>query len=69
MNTIGHMMGPYRVPHFDASAVVVVTNKGPNAPYRGAGRPEGVFVMERLIDLIAHNLSIDTVEVRRRNMI
>ena len=69
MNTIAHMMGPYRVPNLDASAAVVVTNKGPNAPYRGAGRPEAVFVMERLIDLIAHNLGIDTVDVRRRNMI
>lgn len=69
MNTISHMMGPYRVPHLDASATVVVTNKGPNAPYRGAGRPEGAFVMERLIDLIAHELGIDTVDIRRRNMI
>ncbi len=69
MNTISHIMGPYRVPHLDATATVVVTNKGPNAPYRGAGRPEGVFVMERIIDLIAHDIGIDTVDVRRRNMI
>ena len=69
MNTIAHMMGPYRVPHLDATASVVVTNKAPNAPYRGAGRPEAVFVMERLIDLVAHALDIDAVEVRRRNMV
>jgi carbon-monoxide dehydrogenase large subunit len=69
MNTISHIMGPYRVPHLDATAAVVVTNKGPNAPYRGAGRPEGVFVMERLMDLIARDLDIETVDVRRRNMV
>ena len=69
MNTIAHMMGPYRVPHLDASAQVVVTNKAPNAPYRGAGRPEAVFVMERVMDLIAHELDIDAVDVRRRNMV
>jgi aerobic carbon-monoxide dehydrogenase large subunit len=69
MNTISHMMGPYRVPHLDASAKVVVTNKGPNAPYRGAGRPEAVFVMERVMDLIAQELDIDAVDVRRRNMV
>ena len=68
-NTIAHLMGPYRIPHLEATARIVVTNKTPNAPYRGSGRPEGVFVMERLIDLVAHDLDIDTVEVRRRNMI
>src|SRR5262249_59451559 len=47
----------------------VVTNKTPNAPYRGAGRPECVFVMERMIDLVARALRLDPVEVRRRNMI
>lgn len=68
-NTIAHLMGPYRIGHLDATARIVVTNKAPNAPYRGSGRPEGVFVMERLVDLVAHELGIDTVEVRRRNLI
>jgi carbon-monoxide dehydrogenase large subunit len=68
-NTMTHTMGPYRIANFDAAATVVVTNKAPNAPYRGAGRPEAVFVMERLIDLVAHDLGLDPVEVRRRNMI
>lgn len=68
-NTIAHLMGQYRIPNFDAAATIVVTNKTPNAPYRGSGRPEGVFVMERMIDLIARNLNLDPVDVRRRNMI
>jgi carbon-monoxide dehydrogenase large subunit len=68
-NTIAHMMGPYRILHFDATAQIVVTNKTPNAPYRGSGRPEGVFVMERVMDLVAHHLGIDAADVRRRNMI
>jgi len=41
----------------------------PNAPYRGAGRPEAVFVMERCVDLIAAKLSLDPAEVRRRNFV
>ena len=68
-NTIAHLMGPYRIPHFEAAATIVVTNKTPNAPYRGSGRPEGVFVMERMIDLVARDLGLDPVDVRRRNMI
>jgi len=46
-----------------------VTNKVPNAPYRGAGRPEAAFAMERAIDLVARTLGLEPVEVRRRNMI
>jgi carbon-monoxide dehydrogenase large subunit len=68
-NTIAHLLGPYHVPNYEASATIVVTNKTPNAPYRGSGRPEGVFVIERLMDLVAHELGIDPVEVRLRNMV
>jgi len=68
-NTIAHMLGPYHVPNFEAHATIVVTNKTPNAPYRGSGRPEGVFVMERMIDLVARELDMDPVEVRMRNTI
>ena len=48
---------------------IVVTNKVPNAPYRGAGRPEAAFAMERTIDLVARTLGLEPAEVRRRNMI
>lgn len=68
-NSIAHMMGPYDIPHFDVTAEIVATNKTPNAPYRGSGRPEAVFVMERTIDLVAHHLGIEPADVRRRNMI
>ena len=44
-NTAAHLLGPYKVDHYAAEGTVVVTNKVPNAPYRGAGRPEAVFVM------------------------
>ena len=68
-NTATHMLGPYHVPSFEAAATLVNTHKTPNAPYRGTGRPEGSFVMERLIDLAADALGLDPVELRRRNLI
>ncbi len=68
-NTAAHICGPYRVPHFSIEARVAATNKVPNAPYRGAGRPEAVQVMERLMDLVARELGLEPDEVRRRNMV
>src|SRR5205085_9025055 len=68
-NTIAHLTGAYRIEHLAAEARVVATNKGPNAPYRGAGRPEAALVTERIMDLIAGNLDLEAAEVRRRNMI
>jgi len=68
-NTAAHLQGPYKVPHFAVDVRGAATNKVPNAPYRGAGRPEAVQVMERLMDLIAKELGIEPAEVRRRNMI
>ena len=49
-NTAAHLQGPYRLEHFSVSGACVSTNKVPNAPYRGAGRPEATYVIERLID-------------------
>ncbi|HUZ75151.1 MAG TPA: xanthine dehydrogenase family protein molybdopterin-binding subunit [Stellaceae bacterium] len=69
VNTAVHLLGPYHVPNYEASITIVATNKTPNAPYRGAGRPEGAFVMERLMDLVARALGLDPVTVRLRNMI
>jgi carbon-monoxide dehydrogenase large subunit len=69
VNTAVHLLGPYHVPNYDVSITIVATNKTPNAPYRGAGRPEAAFVMERLMDLIAHALDLDPVTVRLSNMI
>ncbi|MGD9882291.1 MAG: xanthine dehydrogenase family protein molybdopterin-binding subunit [Reyranella sp.] len=68
-NTAVHLLGPYRIANFAAAARIVATNKVPNAPYRGAGRPEAAFAMERTMDLIARTLDLEPTEVRRRNMI
>ena len=68
-NTAAHLQGPYKIPHLSVTGTCVSTNKVPNAPYRGAGRPEAVFVMERCIDRIAKRLGLDPAEARRRNLI
>ena len=68
-NSAVHLPGPYRIANFAATARIVATNKVPNAPYRGAGRPESAFAMERTMDLIARTLGLEPTEVRRRNMI
>ncbi|MBI2740880.1 MAG: xanthine dehydrogenase family protein [Rhodospirillales bacterium] len=68
-NTAVHLLGPYRIANFAATARIVATNKVPNAPYRGAGRPEAAFALERTMDLIARELGLEPTEVRRRNMI
>jgi carbon-monoxide dehydrogenase large subunit len=59
----------YDVPSADVEVKCVVTNTAPVGPYRGAGRPEAVYVMERLVDVAAFDLGIDPVEIRRRNLI
>jgi carbon-monoxide dehydrogenase large subunit len=68
-NTAAHLQGPYKIPNCAVSGTCVSTNKVPNAPYRGAGRPEAVFVMERCMDIIAARLGLDPAEVRRRNLV
>lgn len=59
----------YDIPVADVEVKCVVTNTAPVGPYRGAGRPEAVYVMERLVDVAAHDLGMDPVELRRRNLI
>jgi aerobic carbon-monoxide dehydrogenase large subunit len=61
--------GPYVVPAYQLDTLVVLTNKVPTTPVRGAGRPQAVFAMERLMDRVAGELSLDRAEVRRRNFI
>jgi carbon-monoxide dehydrogenase large subunit len=68
-NTAAHLTGPYKIDHLAVSARTAATNKVPNTAYRGAGRPEAVFAMERIIDLVAGTLGLEPAEVRRRNMI
>jgi len=69
LNTVNHLPGPYRVPAYRAVGQGVVTTKAPNVAYRGAGRPEAVFVMERLMDRAARRLGLDPAELRRRNLV
>ena len=61
--------GPYVMPSYKMDVVVAFTNKISTTPVRGAGRPSGVFVMERLMDRVAHELGLDPAEVRRRNLV
>ena len=61
--------GPYRLKHYYSEFTVLYTNKVPVSPYRGAGRPHAVFVMERIMDRIAGELHMDRCEVRSRNFI
>jgi carbon-monoxide dehydrogenase large subunit len=59
----------YDLRSVDVAVRAVLTNSTPTCPFRGAGRPEAMFVMERLLDLAAARLHIDRVEIRRRNLI
>ena len=61
--------GVYKVPAYRARGRAITTNKAPTAPYRGVSRPQIVLVMERLMEKAAAALSLDPLEVRRRNLI
>jgi len=67
--TAAQVPGPYRIPTYRVRFRDVYTNATPTSPYRGAGRPHACFVMERTLDVIAAELGMDRVEVRRRNLI
>jgi carbon-monoxide dehydrogenase large subunit len=61
--------GPYRVPNYEVTLTALYTNRVPVTPVRGAGRPQAVFVMERMLDLAAERLGLDRVAIRERNLI
>ena len=61
------LVGPYSVPRAYATAKAVLTNKVNMGPYRGAGRPEAAFFMERMMDRLADETGVDAAEVRLRN--
>jgi carbon-monoxide dehydrogenase large subunit len=69
LNVAKNLVSVYRTPVIDVSIRCVFTNTTPVGPYRGAGRPEGNYFMERLIDAAAAQTGIDPVELRRRNHI
>jgi carbon-monoxide dehydrogenase large subunit len=68
-NNVGGLAGVYRTPHIHVRINGAMTNTQSTAAYRGAGRPEATYIIERMIDLAAAQLGIDRVELRRRNMI
>ncbi len=61
--------GTYAIPAITTIVKGIKTNIAPSGPYRGAGRPEACYFIERTMDAIAHELSLDPVEVRKRNLI
>ena len=63
------LSGPYNIPAVKEDVYGMYTNTTPVEAYRGAGRPEATFILERMIDLLAHKLQMDPVEVRRKNLI
>ena len=64
-----YINGPYRVPHIKIDSHLWMTNKAPVGTYRGPGRFEATFFLERMIDMMAADLGIDRVEMRRKNLI
>ena len=68
-NNLGSLSNTYRTPAVYTHVTGVFTHTNPTGPYRGAGRPEAVYCVERAIDAAARDLGIDPAEIRRRNMI
>ncbi len=66
---VGTLTGVYDIPAAHVQVLAVMANTNGTAPYRGAGRPEATYVIERLIDDAARELHDDPIELRRRNMI
>ena len=67
--TVQMLCGPYRIQRVEGRARTVATNTSPVAAYRGAGRPEATWLLERMIDLLAARLDLEPAEVRRRNLL
>ena len=63
------LSGVYRIPAVEVVTRCHFTNTISTAPYRGAGRPESAFILERLMDMASNQLNIDPIEIRRKNLI
>jgi aerobic carbon-monoxide dehydrogenase large subunit len=68
-NNVGGVAGVYTTPAIHVQTTGVYTNTTPTGPYRGAGRPEATYAIERVIDVAARELKLDPLELRRRNLI
>lgn len=66
---IGTVTGVYDIPAAHVTIDAVLSNTNPTAPYRGAGRPEAAYLIERIVEVAAQELGIDAIELRRRNII
>ena len=66
---LGGLAGTYKTPLIYAEAAAVFTNTSSNGPFRGSGRPEAAYVLERIIDNAAREMGIDRAEIRRRNIV
>jgi carbon-monoxide dehydrogenase large subunit len=69
VGNLGTLAGVYRTPAIHADVTAVFTHTNPVRPYRGNGRPEAAYVIERIVDCAAKELGIDALELRRRNII
>ncbi len=69
LNTVKNIIGVYTTPLIEVATRCMFTNTTPVGAYRGAGRPEGNYYMERLVDTAAREMGIDPLELRRRNHI
>jgi aerobic carbon-monoxide dehydrogenase large subunit len=69
LNIAKNVIGAYRTPQVEVRTRAAFTNTTPVGAYRGAGRPEGNYIMERLVDAAARQLGIDAIELRRRNLV
>lgn len=63
------LTGAYAIPTASVKMIGVCTNKAPGGQYRGAGRPEAAYLVERMMDLVAGEMEMDPAEIRRRNLI
>jgi len=68
-NSATNLIGPYVLPAYRLEIALIATNKVSATPVRGAGRPQGTFVMERIMDALARKLALERTEIRRRNLI
>ena len=69
INAMERFAGPYAIENMEVECIAVITNKPSTGPYRGAGGPESAMFMDRTMELIARELGLDPVEVRRRNLV
>ncbi len=63
------LSGVYAIPTIDCTVYGILTNTTPVDTYRGAGRPEATYLVERMVDLVAHEVDMDPAEIRRKNFI